>query len=111
MFFDFKASEPCQYRRIHTLERSPSNNVTTNMVAINCQSRNWNFLLGTRIESYKPAVRIIVEAMDRAITTTEADIVKASNCQATVCANIHKEFLLPSLLQTTASRTRFKTFH
>jgi hypothetical protein len=37
--------------------------------------------------------------MDRAITATEADIVKACNCQATVGANIHKEFLLPSLLQ------------
>jgi hypothetical protein len=37
--------------------------------------------------------------MDRAITATEADIVKACNCQATVCADIHKEFLLPSLLQ------------
>jgi hypothetical protein len=49
--------------------------------------------------------------MDRAITTTEADIVKASNCQATVCANIHKEFLLPPLLQTTASPTKFKIFH
>jgi hypothetical protein len=37
--------------------------------------------------------------MDRAITATEADIVKACNCQATVCADIHKEFLLPTLLQ------------
>jgi hypothetical protein len=49
--------------------------------------------------------------MDRAITTTEADIVKASNCQATVRADIHEEFLLPPLLQKTASPTKFKIFH
>jgi hypothetical protein len=68
-------------------------------VSIYKLSEGQRICLETRKEECKPAVRIIVKAMDRAITATEADIVKACNCQATVCADIHKEFLLPSLLQ------------
>lgn len=44
-----------------------------------------------------PAVRIIIEAIDGAITAREAYIVKASDSQATIYANIHEVLLLPSL--------------
>lgn len=46
-----------------------------------------------------PAVRIVIETIDGAITTRETDIVKASYSQPTVCANIHKVLLFPSLHQ------------
>ncbi len=44
-----------------------------------------------------PAIRIIIEAIDGAITTRETNVVKTSYSQPTVCPNIHKVLLFPSL--------------
>lgn len=44
-----------------------------------------------------PAIRIVIEAIDGAITTGEANIVKTSYRQPTVCSNIHEVLFLPSL--------------
>lgn len=44
-----------------------------------------------------PAIRIVIEAIDGAITTGEANIIKTRNCQPTVCSNIHEVLFFPSL--------------
>lgn len=44
-----------------------------------------------------PAIGIIIEAIDGAITTGEAHIVETSDCQPTVCSNIYEVLFFPSL--------------
>ena len=53
-----------------------------------------------------PAIRIIVEAIDGTISTREANIVKTSYGQPTVCSNVDKVLLFPSLDTETAQNLK-----